>query len=216
MADRVPNDRPDDRPGDRPDDALDDVLRRVQAVLAPLPPVAPQAIARVLAAVHAPGRRPAGWAARLRAWGRRVTTPRRVLVASGLAAVLVVALVARPNDSSPSAVAPDVSMRAAGAPATGAGDEIAVPVQFLLDGATLRDAQTVSVAGDFNEWRADAAPMSRLPGTSLWTVSLPVKPGRHTYAFVVNGDRWMADPRAPSAPDTDFGRPGSVLIVGAP
>jgi hypothetical protein len=36
------------------------------------------------------------------------------------------------------------------------------------------------------------------------------------YAFVVNGERWLADPRAPQAADADFGRPGSVIIVQAP
>jgi hypothetical protein len=27
---------------------------------------------------------------------------------------------------------------------------------------------------------------------------------------------WMRDPRTPAADDADFGRPGSVLLVGRP
>ena len=50
----------------------------------------------------------------------------------------------------------------------------------------------------------------------VWTVTLSVTPGRHVYSFVVDGERWIADPRAPRATDTDFGRPGSVLFVGTP
>ena len=31
--------------------------------------------------------------------------------------------------------------------------------------------------------------------------------------FVVDGKTWIADPRAPRAQDSDFGKPGSVLLV---
>jgi hypothetical protein len=33
---------------------------------------------------------------------------------------------------------------------------------------------------------------------------------------VINGKRWLADPRAPRASDSDFGRPGSVMLVQTP
>jgi 1,4-alpha-glucan branching enzyme len=74
----------------------------------------------------------------------------------------------------------------------------------------------VHVAGDFNGWSTESAPMMRLPGTNVWTVTVPVKPGRHVYSYVVDGTRWIADPRAPRATDSDFGRPGSVVIVQVP
>jgi 1,4-alpha-glucan branching enzyme len=47
----------------------------------------------------------------------------------------------------------------------------------------------------------------------LWTVTIPLAAGRHRYAFLVNGARWLADPSAPRAQD-DFGAPSSVVTVG--
>jgi 1,4-alpha-glucan branching enzyme len=48
---------------------------------------------------------------------------------------------------------------------------------------------------------------------ALWTVTVPLTPGRYRYAFLVNGSRWLADPAAPRAQD-DFDTPSSVVTVG--
>ena len=89
-----------------------------------------------------------------------------------------------------------------------------IPAQFVLDAREAADATSLSVVGDFNDWDVSATPMTLEGG--VWSVTLPVTPGRHVYAFVVNGTRWVADPRAPRATDSDFGRPGSVIIVQTP
>ena len=47
----------------------------------------------------------------------------------------------------------------------------------------------------------------------MWTVELPLAPGRHRYAFVLDDGRWVADPSAPRAPGADFGSPSSVVTV---
>ncbi len=85
-----------------------------------------------------------------------------------------------------------------------------VPVQFVFEAGS---ARRVSLVGDFNAWSADSARMERAPDGGAWTVTVWMTPGRHVYAFVVDGERWVADPRAPAAPDADFGRPGSVIMV---
>ena len=90
--------------------------------------------------------------------------------------------------------------------------ERGVPVQFVLD---LPSAARVSVVGDFNDWAIDQAPMQKF-ASGAWSVTIPVKPGRHEYAFVVDGKKWMADPRAAKARDNDFGKPGSVIVVNTP
>ncbi|MEO7456529.1 MAG: isoamylase early set domain-containing protein, partial [Gemmatimonadaceae bacterium] len=77
-------------------------------------------------------------------------------------------------------------------------------------------AGSVRVVGDFNAWDKERAPMLRDAQTGLWTVTLSLRPGRHVYAFVVDDSIWMRDPRSVAAPDADFGRPGSVLLVGRP
>lgn len=77
-------------------------------------------------------------------------------------------------------------------------------------------AANVSVVGDFNSWQA--TPMTRTPTGGTWSVAIPLRPGRHVYAFVVNGangsTQWVADPTAPLAPEDGLGAPNSVVLVG--
>lgn len=82
-------------------------------------------------------------------------------------------------------------------------------VKFIL---VAPQAARVAVVGDFNGWNASATPMRRTGGT--WSVVIPLEPGRHVYAFVVNGTQWMADPAAPLAPDDGYGVSNSVVLVG--
>lgn len=83
-------------------------------------------------------------------------------------------------------------------------------VQFVV---VAPGAEHVSLVGDFNDWDARLTPMRADRDGRLWTVTVPLTPGRHRYAFLVNGARWVADPSAPRAPD-DFGAPSSVVTVG--
>jgi len=76
-------------------------------------------------------------------------------------------------------------------------------------------ASHVALVGSFNEWNPVATPLSREPATGKWVVSLRLPPGRHVYAFVVDGDV-TADPSAPRAADDDFGSPSSVVLVSSP
>ena len=83
-------------------------------------------------------------------------------------------------------------------------------VQFVLRAPK---ASQVTVVGDFNQWDPVATPMMRRQG-GAWTAAIPVSPGRHVYAFIVDGDRWVADPAAPLAPEDGFGIRNSVIVVG--
>jgi len=76
-------------------------------------------------------------------------------------------------------------------------------------------ASRVALVGSFNEWNPVATPLSRDPASGKWVVSLRLPPGRHVYAFVVDGDV-TADPAAPRAADDDFGSTNSVVLVTAP
>jgi len=76
------------------------------------------------------------------------------------------------------------------------------------------NAKRVALVGDFNLWDPSRAPMHRVAGTSAWEVDLPLPPGRHAYAFVVDGDV-TADPSAPRTAGDDFGRPSSVVLVSS-
>jgi 1,4-alpha-glucan branching enzyme len=73
------------------------------------------------------------------------------------------------------------------------------------------DAQNVYVAGSFNEWKPNQTPLVRL-GDGRWTGDLAVKPGRHEYLFVVDG-QWLPDPNAKETVANPFGGMNSVLVV---
>lgn len=74
-------------------------------------------------------------------------------------------------------------------------------------------ASSVSLAGDFTDWQPSLS-MTR-SGTELWTVEVPLEPGVHTYSFVVDGERWIADPMVPSV-DDGFGGSNSRVAVLTP
>jgi len=106
-------------------------------------------------------------------------------------------------------------------------DASATPVQLTSSATTAEErevvhfelsaprASRVALVGSFNEWNPVATPLTRDPATSKWVVSLRLPPGRHVYAFVVDGDV-TADPAAPRAADDDFGSTNSVVLVSSP
>lgn len=198
-------------------DETDETIIGIAAALRPLPEVDPAKKARVLVAVAAERER-------LREHGRRAGRRRRV--ARGLAIVAAAGLVAAVwLRSARSSASGEPSPVTAAAPASGGAG--AAGADARLAGSTtglktvqvvLRapDARRVSVVGDFNGWDAHADAMTRDPASGLWSHTVALRPGRHVYAFVVDDSVWMRDPRSPAAPDEDFGRPGSVLLVGLP
>jgi hypothetical protein len=97
-------------------------------------------------------------------------------------------------------------------PAPVALDRPAVVARFVL---AAPGASRVDLVGDFNGWSAGATPLRPVGGTGVWTVEVPLVPGAHEYAFVVDGREWRADPAAPRASRDDYGQPNSVITVGA-
>jgi hypothetical protein len=89
--------------------------------------------------------------------------------------------------------------------------ETPVKVQFVLDA---KRARSVAVVGDFNAWDGSATPLERDSTTGVWSALVDVRPGRHLYAFLVDGSVWTLDPNAPRAKDSDYGTVQSVMIVG--
>ena len=73
------------------------------------------------------------------------------------------------------------------------------------------DAKTVCVAGSFNEWKPETSPLAPL-GNGRWAGDLAIKPGRHEYLFVVDG-QWLPDPNARESVQNPFGGKNSVLVV---
>jgi Glycogen recognition site of AMP-activated protein kinase len=74
-------------------------------------------------------------------------------------------------------------------------------------------AQSVEVVGSFTDWRPGAVVLRDDDQDGIWraTVVLPV--GEHEYMFVVDGERWVADPLAGRYVDDGFGRQNALLFV---
>lgn len=97
--------------------------------------------------------------------------------------------------------------------ANNAGDALPVLEQFVFYSRT---ARTVSVVGDFNGWDASNARMTRASDGDLWSITIPVVPGRHMYGFMVNDSSFVLDSHAQTARDPDLGTKASVIVVGKP
>lgn len=146
-----------------------------------------------------PIRRASRWLVQTRSI--RVSPLIGLAAAAGFTALVIGGTLAM-RDRSP-AVAPAV--------AAAADTQPVKVVQFVLRAP---GARSVALVGDFNEWNRDATPLRAASGDGLWTISVPLPSGRHVYAFVVDGEEWIADPVAPKAPGDDFGVPNSVVTVG--
>ena len=75
---------------------------------------------------------------------------------------------------------------------------------------------SVSVAGTFNGWSPTANPMRPNAERRRWTLSLELPVGRHAYKFVVDGSRWIVDPKNPRTEDDGAGNVNSILTVLPP
>lgn len=187
----------------------DRVIDRVVEELRQPVRIDPALDARVMAAVArapVPGR--ATGMAVLADWLLRTRTvavsPLRVLAAAAVFALAVLGgrawlgPTARPETTGTTAV-----------PALQTADTRAV--QFVV---LVPHAASVALLGDFNDWSAAATPMTPAEGAGLWSVTVPLAPGRYRYSFLVDGTRWVPDPEAPKAVEDDFGRTNSVVTVG--
>ena len=50
-------------------------------------------------------------------------------------------------------------------------------------------------------------------GTGLWSIVLPLPPGRYEYKFVLDGEKWVPDPGNEEEVDDGFGSVNSIIIV---
>lgn len=73
------------------------------------------------------------------------------------------------------------------------------------------NAESVSIAGDFNDWNATSHPMKK-DKKGVWKVSLNLASGTHQYRFFVDGE-WQSDPSCPDCVENPFGTLNSLKKV---
>jgi len=72
-------------------------------------------------------------------------------------------------------------------------------------------AKAVFIAGQFNDWAADADPLTK-GDDGIWRAKLKLAPGKYEYKFVVDGT-WMEDPNNSDSVADPFGGNNSLLTV---
>jgi 1,4-alpha-glucan branching enzyme len=72
-------------------------------------------------------------------------------------------------------------------------------------------AESVAIAGSFNDWQPNATPMVAL-GQGRWAKDLVLPPGKYEYRLVVDG-QWTPDPLAAETVPNPFGGVNSVREV---
>lgn len=206
-----------------PDVNEDETLREVVAVLSVLPAVSEADVQRIVALAAADT---AVVPLRRRRWpaSMPMAAAAMLVLAAGIGGYMLRGVTSG-DDVDPAgevaatgvAGAPAASesgrAMAASAAAPDASAEAPVATQFVLEAP---GAGRVALVGAFNGWDANATLLVRDPATGLWTVTLPLAPGRHVYGFMVDDSTLTLDPRAPTTRDPDLGTTASVILVGIP
>lgn len=80
-------------------------------------------------------------------------------------------------------------------------------VVFYFEGT----AASVCITGDFNQWALDSHCLTQKHGT--WSIRIYLPHGPCHYAFVVDGRKWVMDPKALFVENDGFGKQNSVIMV---
>ncbi len=81
-------------------------------------------------------------------------------------------------------------------------------------GSRVKPAKTVSVVGDWNAWDPNRDRLRDPNGDGTWEITLRLRKGEDLrYQFLIDGERWVADPQALLQVDDGFGGTSSVLQI---
>lgn len=73
------------------------------------------------------------------------------------------------------------------------------------------NAQSVFLVGSMNNWNPSVTPMEK-DENGVWKVVLKLKPGKHSYKFIVDGN-WHFDQENPNFEDDGYGGSNSVIEI---
>jgi chromosome partitioning protein len=73
-------------------------------------------------------------------------------------------------------------------------------------------AETVAIAGDFNNWQPATTPMERVGETGVWQTKMKLPHGTYRYRLVVDG-QWQQDPYNERSELNPYGEYNSILEV---
>lgn len=73
-------------------------------------------------------------------------------------------------------------------------------------------AQSVQIAGDFNNWQPEKTVMERTGDSGVWQAKLHLPAGKYRYRLVVDG-KWQQDPYNEKTEPNQFGGHNSILHI---
>jgi len=71
-------------------------------------------------------------------------------------------------------------------------------------------AQSVQIAGDFNNWQPDRNPMERVGESGVWQTKIRLPQGKYRYRLVVDG-QWQQDPYNEQVEMNPYGEYNSIV-----
>ena len=74
-------------------------------------------------------------------------------------------------------------------------------------------ASSVALIGDFNEWGQREVTVAQSSDRGIWEFTMALRPGVYHYNLLVDGERWLANPRSSTLVPDGFGGYNSVLVV---
>jgi len=74
-------------------------------------------------------------------------------------------------------------------------------------------ADRVELLGTFNNWETGDIVLDGPDASGHWTAEVALPEGRHEYIFLVDGERWVADPKAATHRPDGYGRINTVIKV---
>lgn len=74
-------------------------------------------------------------------------------------------------------------------------------------------ANTVYIVGSFNGWVKGATQMKQDGKTGVWIAEVLMRPGEHTFMYLVDGKVWVVPPLAEDFVTDGFGQTNGVVIV---
>lgn len=75
------------------------------------------------------------------------------------------------------------------------------------------EASSVALVGDFNEWGQRDVTFAQNTDRGIWEFSVALDPGVYHYNLLVDGERWLANPKSSTLVPDGFGGYNSVLVV---
>jgi len=84
-----------------------------------------------------------------------------------------------------------------------------ITIDFVVSAG---EANTVSLIGDFNDWDMDSCRLVK-QDKGVWKTSLVLAPGRYQYQFVIDGKKYLPDPKAKEYVKDGYGNTNSVIEI---